>query len=579
MLIDRLHVFADLLPYICMFSGCNDELRQFPSRNAWAEHEWEKHRSCPVWACPECPVECSTSADWIQHVRKVHGRALGSSHGTSAADAAARRRPRIINDGKCHLCNKVLGTSQKDIRNHIGKHLEEVALMALPKENEDGSDRSSVSDHEASYPHGPLVGERPVSASNLSGRCPYQDCGRHCKDLKAHMFTHMSERRFKCSVINREYREKGFTRRYDQNRHVLTHYTGTMVCGFCPGFGTAEAKSFNGADVFERHLISAHGVEPSSSSKGMPSSPGRVERRSVDSSGDAIGICSTCSEKFGTAQEFYEHLDDCVLCVVQREDEASQAMTEHHPPEVVKDLAVQGILDHQVPSSAQANEQHQDSLKRTKTPMSLYQSQNSTVRKQRLPYECTTNDSDLDSRIPSIGDWYYVPNPLRLETNWSESNSTNIKPSDAEQHSIFPTISLPITLFYTLYITSQNGIAQVSPSFGFVHLKDSSAYQTIEQVANASVQKYCDSSRPRESWLFRNGQCTLSEHQPPRPTYALNSVEDWKTICRTLECLLTAQKDLRRYLDIRREYFSSFTQSLETGAQEFTDDVSEKRDS
>jgi len=91
MLIYRLHVFADLLPYICTFPDCNDELRQFPSRNAWAEHEWEKHRSCPVWACPECRVECCTSANWIEHVRKVHGRILASSHGTSAADAAARR--------------------------------------------------------------------------------------------------------------------------------------------------------------------------------------------------------------------------------------------------------------------------------------------------------------------------------------------------------------------------------------------------------------------------------------------------------------------------------------------------------
>ncbi len=149
MLICRLHVFADLLPYICTFSDCSDELRQLPSRNAWAKHEWEKHRSYSIWACSECPVECCASADWIEHLRKVHGRTFASSHGKLAADAAARRKPRTINDEKCHLCNRALGTSQKAIRSHVGKHLEEVALMALPKEDESYSDVSSNSDHKA----------------------------------------------------------------------------------------------------------------------------------------------------------------------------------------------------------------------------------------------------------------------------------------------------------------------------------------------------------------------------------------------------------------------------------------------
>lgn len=240
-----------------------------------------------------------------------------------------------------------------------------------------------------------------------------------------------------------------------------------------------------------------------------------------------------------------------MLRVVQRE-EASEARNEHHPPEVAQDLAVQATLDRQVPSSAQSDGQYQDSLKRMKTRMKLYQMRNPTVQERRPSNECTTNELGRDSRIPSISDWYSSP------------------------HSLQP---VPMTLNYTLHITSQNGIAPFPPSHGSVQLKDTSAYQTIEQIADASIQEHCNSSLPHESWRFRNGQCTIREHQPPRRVYALNSVEDWKVICRSLAYWSTSQKDLHRNLDIRREYSSSFTHCTKTKEQASTDNYLKKQDS
>ena len=70
------------------------------------------------------------------------------------------------------------------------------------------------------------------------GRCPNPDCNRLFKDLKAHMLTHQSERPEKCPIVTCEYHQKGFARKYDKQRHTLTHYKGTMVCGFCPGSGS-----------------------------------------------------------------------------------------------------------------------------------------------------------------------------------------------------------------------------------------------------------------------------------------------------------------------------------------------------
>ncbi|CCC06246.1 unnamed protein product [Sordaria macrospora k-hell] len=74
--------------------------------------------------------------------------------------------------------------------------------------------------------------------------------------------------------------------------------------------GTAYEKAFNRADVFKRHLTAVHNVEqtPPNSRKLILTTGGR--------SGGVGARCSICQSQFATAQEFYEHLDDCVLNVI-----------------------------------------------------------------------------------------------------------------------------------------------------------------------------------------------------------------------------------------------------------------------
>lgn len=197
------------------------------------------------------------------------------------------------------------------------------------------------------------------SASNTDGedegreksRCPFPDCGRSFKDLKAHMLTHQSERPEKCPIANCEYHLKGFARKYDKNRHTLTHYKGTMVCGFCPGSGSAAEKSFNRADVFKRHLMSVHGVEQTAPNCRKRSPPASTKTLAAYSN-DATGKCSTCSATFSNAQDFYEHLDDCVLRVVQQE-EPSEAINQKRLAEVAGDDDVKQTMEkHKLQDSA-----------------------------------------------------------------------------------------------------------------------------------------------------------------------------------------------------------------------------------
>jgi hypothetical protein len=92
-----------------------------------------------------------------------------------------------------------------------------------------------------------------------------------------------------------------------------------MICGFYP---VSAGKTFNRADVFKRHLMSVHAVEqtPPNSRKRSPTSKDKTL-----SAPDPTGNCSTCSFNFSNAQDFYEHLDDCVLKIVQQGEPSETA--------------------------------------------------------------------------------------------------------------------------------------------------------------------------------------------------------------------------------------------------------------
>ncbi|CAL3965140.1 unnamed protein product [Diplocarpon coronariae] len=229
--------------------------------------------------------------------------------------------------------------------------------------------------YSSNYPYPPLRrpslqsygsqdGNFSSEESKEKGRCSYPECGKVFKDLKAHMLTHQNERPEKCPIQTCDYHIKGFARKYDKNRHTLTHYKGTMVCGFCPGSGSAAEKSFNRADVFKRHLTSVHAVEqtPPNSRKKISSSINSIKSLSGYAP-DATGKCSTCSGTFGNAQDFYEHLDDCVLRIVQQE-EPSEAINAARLAEVEQDHDVhQTLRNHALPittTSFSADEDEDD---------------------------------------------------------------------------------------------------------------------------------------------------------------------------------------------------------------------------
>ena len=127
-----------------------------------------------------------------------------------------------------------------------------------------------------------------------------------------------------------------------------------MVCDFCPGSGFNPEKTFNRADVFKRHLTSVHVVvqtPPSNSRSKAPSRQASKKNHNGHRSVLMIGTCSICNVTFANAQIFYEHLDDCVLRVVQQAD-PSEAINLKHLTTISDDEAVRETLKmHMLPTS------------------------------------------------------------------------------------------------------------------------------------------------------------------------------------------------------------------------------------
>ena len=139
-----MHFFADLQPYICTFADCEDELAQFPNRAAWAEHEFSQHRVTRSWSCPECPQAFNNLPRWQNHVQERHCLFFTDPNLNIAGKMAYKTEATRVEDDECPLCCNVVGKRRAFVK-HVGRHMEEIALMALPRDVEEDSEEGSVS--------------------------------------------------------------------------------------------------------------------------------------------------------------------------------------------------------------------------------------------------------------------------------------------------------------------------------------------------------------------------------------------------------------------------------------------------
>lgn len=166
-------MFRDLKPYVCTFKEC--DLRMFRSRHEWFAHELQVHRR--EWACEYCHHEPFSTAELFStHLVSTHPAVLRDLQ-LKAIVLQSEEPIDKVPVTACKLCDQweteVRGKNQDPemssldekrreqygtltkFRKHLGRHMEQLALFALPiekgKEDEDlssdGAEEEELSDH------------------------------------------------------------------------------------------------------------------------------------------------------------------------------------------------------------------------------------------------------------------------------------------------------------------------------------------------------------------------------------------------------------------------------------------------
>ncbi|KAI0454723.1 hypothetical protein F5B21DRAFT_524327 [Xylaria acuta] len=130
------HVIRDLQPYICLAPFCLAQHHKFSRRSDWSHHMEQVHWR--LWRCFCRHHEAFHDAEEFQcHLRKAHLNDLTLQQQETFEQMCSQvDLSKAV--GPCPLCVEVHISSATQYYTHIGHHLEQLALFALPQiANED----------------------------------------------------------------------------------------------------------------------------------------------------------------------------------------------------------------------------------------------------------------------------------------------------------------------------------------------------------------------------------------------------------------------------------------------------------
>jgi len=186
----RKHLFTDLRPYVCTFEQC--DLKLFPDRHTWFEHELECHRL--EWCCHLCSHPPFTSeSDFRKHMHARHAH-FTSSGQLSALLQISKQPVDRIPAAACDLCDwetilrnsdtsnqadDTLVVTVEQFRRHLGSHMETLALFALPRNYRDEGENANTNEAarfaQSASSHQSSLEQRPLSWPTESSHEATQD--------------------------------------------------------------------------------------------------------------------------------------------------------------------------------------------------------------------------------------------------------------------------------------------------------------------------------------------------------------------------------------------------------------------
>ncbi|OXV09550.1 hypothetical protein Egran_02691, partial [Elaphomyces granulatus] len=149
------HVMRDLKPYVCTSETC--DLKLFADRHTWFTHELQNH--LVEWRCCFCSYSPQQSLkDFRDHVRKKHAGMFVDGQLPALARACQQPIDRL-SPTACPFCDEweaalrksnshisattELVVTPQQFRHHVGRHMEQLALFAIPRGYKESGDAGS----------------------------------------------------------------------------------------------------------------------------------------------------------------------------------------------------------------------------------------------------------------------------------------------------------------------------------------------------------------------------------------------------------------------------------------------------
>jgi hypothetical protein len=131
----RQYVLRDIQPYSCTFDACPDNLKTYHSRRVWAAHEFEMHTCVSTWHCiGDYGLQFIEREDFKTHIMQQYLRS--SNPDLNIKDVLDSREQRVAyTSGRtinCPLCQEEVAEARTTFQKHVGAHISEIALKALP---------------------------------------------------------------------------------------------------------------------------------------------------------------------------------------------------------------------------------------------------------------------------------------------------------------------------------------------------------------------------------------------------------------------------------------------------------------
>ena len=165
----RRHVFGDLRPYTCLFQGCTESNADFDRRHLWQAHISQYH-----WRLWSCPFKCDggrgfpTASELKTHLTHQHMPNVPEEQ-LDAVTALGEKAAANETSNTCSVCGHTV-VGLKPYIKHVGRHLEQLALFALPRvedEDKNNAESGQESDDERND-----TGSRIDSEENHAQVCP-----------------------------------------------------------------------------------------------------------------------------------------------------------------------------------------------------------------------------------------------------------------------------------------------------------------------------------------------------------------------------------------------------------------------